>query len=132
MVRSLSRRSTAISSMPGSSPGPPFGVADLSLRYIEPIYLTAIMPRASTRRRRARLGPRRPASPAYNGRAVRGITDYTLAKRAVIAEFRRGGLTRLDICDAHPELLRAARNIRRPLPPPPPVCRCSTLPEAPH
>jgi len=68
-------------------------------------------------------------APAYNGRAVRGITDYTLAKRAVIAEFRRGGLTRLDICDAHPELLRAARNIGRPLPRPCPVCRCSTLRE---
>src|SRR5947208_14393263 len=51
----------------------------------------------------------------YNDRAVRGITDYTLAKRAGIAEFRRGGLTRLDICDAQPELMRAARNIGRSL-----------------
>ena len=65
----------------------------------------------------------------YNDRAVRGITDYTLAKRAVIAEFRRGGLTRLDICDAQPELMRAARNIGRSLKRTCPVCTCSTLRE---
>lgn len=56
---------------------------------------------------------------------MRGITDYTLAKRAVIAEFRRGELTRLDICDAHPELLRAARNVGRPLKRPCPICATS-------
>lgn len=60
---------------------------------------------------------------------MRGITDYRLAKRAVIADFQRGVLTRLDICDAHPELLRAARNIGRPLARPCPVCEKSTLRE---
>ena len=36
------------------------------------------------------------------------MTDYALARRAVLADFRRGVLTRLDVCDAHPELVRAA------------------------
>ena len=60
---------------------------------------------------------------------MRGITDYTLAKRAVIAEFRRGGLSRLDICDAHPELMRAARNIGRKLSRACPVCARTSLRE---
>jgi hypothetical protein len=40
-----------------------------------------------------------------------GIVDYTLAKRALLGDFRRGGLSRREICDAHPELLRAARSL---------------------
>jgi hypothetical protein len=40
-----------------------------------------------------------------------GQIDYRLARRHTLAEFRRGRLSRLDVCDAHPELLRAARNI---------------------
>ena len=38
------------------------------------------------------------------------VTDYALARRAVLRDFRRGALTRLEVCDAHPELLRAAAN----------------------
>jgi hypothetical protein len=38
-----------------------------------------------------------------------GVVDYTLAKRALLRDFQRGVLSRPDICDAHPELLRAAR-----------------------
>jgi hypothetical protein len=45
--------------------------------------------------------------------SVPGQIDYRLARRHTIAEFRRGRLSRLDVCDAHPELLRAARNIGR-------------------
>ena len=40
-----------------------------------------------------------------------GHVDYALARRAVIRDFRRGTLTRLDVCDAHPELLRAGRHV---------------------
>lgn len=36
--------------------------------------------------------------------------DYVLAKRRVLRDYRRGLLTRLDVCDAHPELLRVANN----------------------
>lgn len=40
-----------------------------------------------------------------------GQIDYTLQRRAVLREFRRGLKSRLDICDAHPELMRAARYV---------------------
>jgi hypothetical protein len=40
-----------------------------------------------------------------------GQVDYRLARNAVVAEFRRGRLSRLDVCDAHPDLLRAATNV---------------------
>jgi hypothetical protein len=40
-----------------------------------------------------------------------GEIDYRLARRHTVAEYRRGRLSRLDVCDAHPELLRAARNV---------------------
>lgn len=36
--------------------------------------------------------------------------DYALARRRVLRDVRRGILTRLDVCDAHPELLRVAAN----------------------
>jgi hypothetical protein len=42
---------------------------------------------------------------------VRRHTDYALARRAVLRDLRRGAVTRHDVCDAHPELLRAARNV---------------------
>ncbi len=42
---------------------------------------------------------------------MRRHTDYTLARRAVLRDLQRGVLTRLDVCDAHPELLRAARHV---------------------
>ncbi len=42
-----------------------------------------------------------------------GTVDYTLAKRALLRDFRQGLLSRFDICDAHPELLRAAKYVGR-------------------
>ncbi|HEX9343521.1 MAG TPA: DUF5318 family protein [Actinomycetota bacterium] len=50
------------------------------------------------------------------------LVDYTLAKRAKLRELRFGGLTRGDVCDAHPELLRAARNVGESTRTPCPVC----------
>jgi hypothetical protein len=41
---------------------------------------------------------------------VGGQIDYRLARNAIVSEFRKGRLSRLDVCDAHPELLRAASN----------------------
>ena len=46
----------------------------------------------------------------YTGAEMR-LVDYTLAKRAKLTELRGGRLSRDDVCDAHPELLRAARNV---------------------
>jgi hypothetical protein len=37
--------------------------------------------------------------------------DYALARKAVLRDYERGVLTRLDVCDAHPELLRAGRYV---------------------
>lgn len=39
---------------------------------------------------------------------MRGAVEYTLAKRALLRAFRAGHVSRLEICDAHPDLLRAA------------------------
>jgi hypothetical protein len=43
--------------------------------------------------------------------ALPGAIDYRLARNAIVSEFRKGRLSRLDVCDAHPELLRAAKNV---------------------
>jgi hypothetical protein len=42
---------------------------------------------------------------------VAGQVDYRLARNSVISEFRKGRLSRSDVCDAQPELLRAATNV---------------------
>ena len=103
---------------------------DISLRYIGREY---------TRDRRARWTPggrtacrsvpgpapstgSGPVRPWYTG-AVRRHTDYTLARRAVLRDLQRGAVARLDVCDAHPELLRAARHVGEPAPHDCPVCR---------
>jgi hypothetical protein len=54
--------------------------------------------------------------------SVPGQIDYRLARRHTIAEFRRGRLSRLDVCDAHPELIRAATNVGRPSDDECPIC----------
>jgi hypothetical protein len=40
-----------------------------------------------------------------------GQVDYRLARNSVVSAFRKGRLSKTDVCDAHPELLRAARNL---------------------
>lgn len=52
-----------------------------------------------------------PAVPSVHSISMRRQIDYRLARRAVLRDWRRGRLTRLDVCDAHPELIRAARNV---------------------
>lgn len=39
------------------------------------------------------------------------VVDYTIAKKDVIRRFRTGRLSKADICDAHPELVRAASSM---------------------
>jgi hypothetical protein len=55
---------------------------------------------------------------AFRPQALRGAApgtpgevDYRLTRQAVISEFRKGRLARHEVCDAHPELVRAARNV---------------------
>ncbi len=42
---------------------------------------------------------------------ARGIVDHRLARRMLINEVRRGRVPLEHVCDAHPELIRAARNV---------------------
>lgn len=48
---------------------------------------------------------------AYTSGAMRGFIDYRMAKRALVREVTRGSVSVEDVCDAHPELLRAARHV---------------------
>ena len=41
---------------------------------------------------------------------VAGQVNYRLARNCIVSEFRKGRLSKLDVCDAQPELLRAAIN----------------------
>ena len=50
------------------------------------------------------------------------VVDYTLAKRAALRGVQRGVLNRAEICDAHPELMRAARHVGESSSRPCPVC----------
>jgi hypothetical protein len=55
---------------------------------------------------------RRAIGPRPRGRrAVLATVDYTLAKRALLREWRTGMVSWTDICDAHPELMRAAKHV---------------------
>lgn len=45
-----------------------------------------------------------------NGETVGGVIDHRLTRRALINEFRRGRIRREQLCDAHPDLVRAAKN----------------------
>ncbi|MFT4656312.1 MAG: hypothetical protein ACI8V4_000473, partial [Ilumatobacter sp.] len=42
---------------------------------------------------------------------ARGIIDHRLARRMLINEVRKGRVPMDTVCDAHPELIRAARNV---------------------
>lgn len=48
--------------------------------------------------------------------------EYRLVRDAVVRDVRRGRVDPVDVCDAHPELLRAARNVGRPLGDDCPIC----------
>jgi len=57
-----------------------------------------------------------------SGLGPEGQVDFRLARRAVLSELRKGRLGRPDVCDAHPELLRAARSVGEATVEPCPVC----------
>lgn len=54
---------------------------------------------------------------------MRGFIDYRMAKRALVRQVTRGVVPLTDVCDAHPELLRAARNVGTPTSRTCPICR---------
>jgi hypothetical protein len=65
---------------------------------------------------------------SFRPEAIRGpggagaVIDYRLTRQSVIAQFRKGRLSRLDVCDAHPELRRAASMASRPTDEACPIC----------
>lgn len=54
---------------------------------------------------------------------MRGYIDYRLARRALVRQVTRGAVPLADVCDAHPELLRAARNVGTETARSCPICR---------
>jgi hypothetical protein len=54
---------------------------------------------------------------------MQGRIDYRMAKRALVRQVTRGLVGVQDVCDAHPELLRAARNIGTETARTCPICR---------
>jgi hypothetical protein len=55
------------------------------------------------------------------------VVDYGLARRALLTSVRRGLTATTEVCDAHPELSRAARNIGEPRMDPCPICSHETV-----
>jgi Family of unknown function (DUF5318) len=65
---------------------------------------------------------RPPATEARGADSPGAGVEYRLVRNAVVRDVRRGKLQRTDVCDAHPELLRAARNVGVPTEEACPIC----------
>ncbi|MET0144805.1 MAG: DUF5318 family protein [Ilumatobacteraceae bacterium] len=57
----------------------------------------------------------------------RGQIDHRLARQHLINEYRRGRLGQEQVCDAHPELIRAAKNVGTPSAASCPICEAEEL-----
>ena len=66
-----------------------------------------------------------PGTPRHD--ALPGQVDYRLTRNAVLQQFRRGRLSKIDVCDAHPELLRVARSMGRATAEPCPICEGNSV-----
>ena len=53
---------------------------------------------------------------------VSAEVEYRIVRNGVVRDVVRGRLGKIDVCDAHPELLRAARNVGRPTKEVCPIC----------
>jgi hypothetical protein len=71
------------------------------------------------------MSPRR----ALAGAAPRGVVDYALARRATLTALETGRASALEVCDAQPYLLRAARYHGETTEARCPVCRSEGLAE---
>lgn len=56
-----------------------------------------------------------------------GEIDYRLARRSLISEYRKGRLAQHEVCDAHPELVRAARECSEPSERACPICEAHNV-----
>lgn len=61
------------------------------------------------------------------GTERRGIVDHRLARRMLVNQVKVGRLGREYVCDAHPELIRAARNVGTVTSTPCPICEEADL-----
>jgi len=59
---------------------------------------------------------------ARSKRSELNVIDYTLAKRAILRDAQVGLQSYNDLCDAHPELVRAAKHVGEPTRVDCPVC----------
>jgi hypothetical protein len=71
---------------------------------------------------------------AFSEGSLRGATglraavvDHRFVRRSLINEYRRGRLRKDQICDAHPELIRAATNVGVPTQVACPICETLSL-----
>lgn len=83
---------------------------------------------------RVRAGTWSPLTPVpfrlvtFRPDAIRGAlggasgVDYRLARRHLVNEYHRGRLSRVDVCDAHPELIRAAQHVGKAIDETCPIC----------
>jgi Family of unknown function (DUF5318) len=71
--------------------------------------------------------PFRPDAVRGAGATGPGEIDYRLARQATISEYRKGRIARHDVCDAHPELRRAAREIGESTSRTCPICEEATV-----
>jgi len=60
--------------------------------------------------------------PPAAGSNSEGHVDYRLARASILADYRSGVVDENDVCDAHPELVRAARQVGTPTPGDCPIC----------
>jgi hypothetical protein len=65
--------------------------------------------------------------PGSLGGSAAGVVDHRLARRALISEYRKGRLAKHQVCDAHPELVRAARGVGTPTRLECPICEADKL-----
>ena len=59
--------------------------------------------------------------------APTGVVDFRLPRNGVVKAYKQGRLTRLDVCDAHPELIRAAKNVGTESTVTCPICEATNL-----
>jgi len=67
----------------------------------------------------------RPFRGAPSGKG--GEIDYRLARQHLISEYKKGRLAQHEVCDAHPELVRAAREVGQPTSEDCPICQDQKL-----
>lgn len=68
----------------------------------------------------------KPASPD-GGTTAQGEVNYKLTRQAAVAQVRRGDVALEDACDAHPQLVRAAREVGTPTGEECPICTKDSL-----